>query len=66
MTALLEVGYDFVLSFEHEDPVMSEEDGCEQCIQFLKPLIIKKPLGPARPGGLLALAPRRARGDDDG
>jgi sugar phosphate isomerase/epimerase len=46
MTALLEVGYDFVLSFEHEDPVMSEEDGCEQCIQFLKPLIIKKPLGP--------------------
>ena len=31
---------------------MSEEDGCEQCIQFLKPLIIKKPLGPGlRPGG---------------
>ena len=27
MTALLEVGYDYVLSFEHEDPVMSEEDG---------------------------------------
>ena len=23
MTALLEVGYDYVLSFEHEDPVMS-------------------------------------------
>jgi sugar phosphate isomerase/epimerase len=46
MTALLEVGYDYVLSFEHEDPVMSEEDGCEQCISFLKPLIIKKPLGP--------------------
>ena len=46
MTALLEQGYDYVLSFEHEDPVMSEEDGCEQCIRFLKPLIIKKPLGP--------------------
>ncbi len=46
MTALLEQGYDYVLSFEHEDPVMSEEDGCEQCIQFLRPLIIKKPLGP--------------------
>ena len=30
ITALLEVGYDYVLSFEHEDPVMSEEDGCEQ------------------------------------
>lgn len=44
MTALLEVGYDYVMSYEHEDPVMSREDGCEKCIQFLKPLIIKKPL----------------------
>lgn len=44
MTALLEVGYDYVLSYEHEDPVMSAEDGCEKCIAFLKPLIIKKPL----------------------
>jgi hypothetical protein len=25
---------------------MSEEDGCEQAISFLRPLIIKKPLGP--------------------
>jgi sugar phosphate isomerase/epimerase len=48
ITALLEVGYDYVLSFEHEDPVMSEEDGCEQCIAFLKPLIIKKPLVPGQ------------------
>lgn len=44
MTALLEVGYDYVLSYEHEDPVMSGEDGCEKCIAFLKPLIIKAPL----------------------
>lgn len=44
MTALLVVGYDYVLSYEHEDPVMSREDGCEKCIQFLKPLIIKQPL----------------------
>jgi sugar phosphate isomerase/epimerase len=48
ITALLEVGYDFVLSFEHEDPVMSEDDGAEQAIQFLKPLIIKKPLVPGQ------------------
>src|SRR5262249_60400850 len=48
MTALLEAGYDYVLSFEHEDPVMSEEDGCEQCIHSLKPLIIKKPLVPGQ------------------
>jgi len=44
MTALLEVGYDYVLSYEHEDPVMSREDGCEKCIAFLKPLILKAPL----------------------
>jgi len=44
MTALLEVGYDFVLSYEHEDPVMSREDSCEKTIAFLKPLIIKAPL----------------------
>jgi len=44
MTALLEVGYDYVLSYEHEDPVMSREDGCEKCIAYLKPLIIKAPL----------------------
>lgn len=44
MTALLEVGYDYVLSYEHEDPVMSREDGCEKCIAYLKPLMIKAPL----------------------
>lgn len=45
MTALLEVGYNYVMSYEHEDPVMSREDGCEKTIAFLKPLIIKAPLG---------------------
>jgi len=44
MTALLEVGYDYVLSYEHEDPVMSREDGVEKCIAHLKPLVIKAPL----------------------
>ncbi len=44
MSALVAVGYDYVLSFEHEDPVMSPEDGCEKAIAFLKPLIIKNPL----------------------
>ena len=34
--------------FEHEDTVMSEEDGCEQCIKYLKPLFIKKPLVPGQ------------------
>lgn len=44
ISALATVGYDYVLSFEHEDPVMSPEDGCEKSISFLRPLVIKKPL----------------------
>jgi sugar phosphate isomerase/epimerase len=44
ITALVSVGYDYVMSFEHEDPVMSPEDGAEKAIDYLKPLIIKKPL----------------------
>jgi sugar phosphate isomerase/epimerase len=44
ISALVESGYDGVVSYEHEDPVMSREDGAEKCIEFLKPLIIKKPL----------------------
>lgn len=46
ITALLELGYDGVLSFEHEDPVMSERDGAEKAIDFLRPLIIKEPMNP--------------------
>jgi sugar phosphate isomerase/epimerase len=44
MTALVSVGYDYVISFEHEDPVMSPEDGAEKAIAYLRPLVIKKPL----------------------
>jgi sugar phosphate isomerase/epimerase len=44
ITALVSVGYDYVMSFEHEDPVMSPEDGAEKAIDYLRPLIIKKPL----------------------
>ena len=35
------VGYDYVVSYEHEDVVMSREDGIEKTIEYLKPLIIK-------------------------
>ena len=44
MTALVSTGYDYILSFEHEDPVMSPEDGAEKAIEHLRPLMIKKPL----------------------
>lgn len=36
--------YDYVMSYEQEDPVMSREDGSEKRIQLLKPLMIKKTL----------------------
>jgi sugar phosphate isomerase/epimerase len=44
ITALVSVGYDYVMSFEHEDPVMSPEDGAEKAIEYLRPLMIKRPL----------------------
>ena len=44
ITALAASGYDYVLSFEHEDPVMSPEDGAEKALEYLKPLLIKKSL----------------------
>jgi len=42
LTELRLVDYDYVLSYEHEDVVMSREDGMEKTIQYLRPLIIRK------------------------
>ena len=36
------VGYDYVLSYEHEDVIKSREDGVEKTMEFMRPLIIKK------------------------
>jgi len=41
LTELRLVNYDYVISYEHEDVVMSREDGMEKTIEFLRPLIIK-------------------------
>ena len=43
ITELSLVGYDYVLSYEHEDVTMSVCDGVEKVAAFLKPLIIKAP-----------------------
>ena len=43
ITELSMVGYDFVLSYEHEDVTMSVDDGVEKVAAYLKPLIIKAP-----------------------
>lgn len=43
ITELSMVGYDYVLSYEHEDVTMSVGDGVEKVAPFLKPLLIKAP-----------------------
>jgi sugar phosphate isomerase/epimerase len=43
ITELAMVGYDYVLSYEHEDVTMSVGDGVEKVAPYLKPLLIKAP-----------------------
>ncbi|HHW49833.1 MAG TPA: sugar phosphate isomerase/epimerase [Clostridiaceae bacterium] len=41
MSALVTVGYDYVISVEHEDCLMTREEGLSKCIETLKRVIIK-------------------------
>lgn len=43
ITELSMIGYDYVMSYEHEDVTMSRQDGLEKTIAYLKPLMIDKP-----------------------
>jgi sugar phosphate isomerase/epimerase len=43
ITELAMIGYDYVMSYEHEDVTMSRQDGITKTIKFLRPLIIEKP-----------------------
>jgi sugar phosphate isomerase/epimerase len=43
ITELSMVGYNYVLSYEHEDVTMSRADGVEKTAHFLKPLLIHAP-----------------------
>jgi len=43
ITELSLIGYDYVMSYEHEDVTMSRMDGFYKTIEFLKPLIIEAP-----------------------
>ena len=43
ITELSLVGYDYVMSYEHEDVTMSVGDGVEKVVAYLKPLLIKAP-----------------------
>jgi len=39
------VGYDYVLSIEHEDSLMSAKEGLEKAVKFLKGIILREKLG---------------------
>ena len=43
VSALRLVGYDRVMSLEHEDSLLSIDEGLEKAIAFLRPLILKTP-----------------------
>ena len=43
ITELSLTGYDYVMSYEHEDVTMSRQDGLAKTIAYLKPLLIDKP-----------------------
>ncbi|MCD6219791.1 sugar phosphate isomerase/epimerase, partial [Candidatus Calescamantes bacterium] len=39
------VGYDYVLSIEHEDSLMSSKEGFEKAVSFLKEIIVSEKPG---------------------
>ncbi|WP_159885486.1 sugar phosphate isomerase/epimerase family protein [Paenibacillus puerhi] len=45
ISALRLVGYDYVVSIEHEDGLMSIEEGFAKAVQNLQQVLIKQPLG---------------------
>ncbi len=45
ISALKMVGYDSAISIEHEDSLMSLDEGLSKAIDFLKGIIIEQPLG---------------------
>ncbi len=44
-SALREVGYNHVLSIEHEDPLVESEEGLKSAIKFLNQALLRKPPG---------------------
>lgn len=44
-SALREVGYDYVLSIEHEDPLFDPDEGLRSAIAFLNQVLVRKKAG---------------------
>lgn len=40
------IDYDYVISIEHEDTLMSTDEGVAKAVQFLKGLVIREPRSP--------------------
>jgi sugar phosphate isomerase/epimerase len=47
VSALRAVGYDDVLSIEHEDLLMSREEGLERAVELLQRVVLREPAGEA-------------------
>lgn len=47
LSTLRLVGYDYVLSIEHEDSLMSSQEGLEKAVSFLKEAMLRE-----KPGGM--------------
>ena len=47
ISTLRMAGYDHVVSIEHEDSLMSGDEGLKKAVAFLKPLLIAEPAGTA-------------------
>jgi sugar phosphate isomerase/epimerase len=43
---LRKVGYDYVLSIEHEDGLMTSDEGLAKAVALLKQVVIQDPAGP--------------------
>ncbi len=51
MSALRIYGYDYVVSIEHEDPIMSVEEGFQRAVSNLQSVLIKEQHNLLRCGG---------------
>lgn len=45
ISTLKQYGYDYAISIEHEDGLMSKTEGLEKAVEFLKPLLITETAG---------------------
>jgi sugar phosphate isomerase/epimerase len=45
VSTLRVIGYDDVLSIEHEDELLDPDEGLEKAVRFLAPIVLEQPIG---------------------